>query len=313
MARGLRRKSSFQTRQAAIQTSLAFLASLRELFHNAGTCSSGHRQNAHYCGRSWGGSDLWLVFFLSISRILLTCAIGCRSPSKQNLHRGRSHLWFAFFSIRYPRQSSSAPSVVDPEAPTSTPSPNNTVHDTILLVLLLIMLVWPWIFFGVVWGKKGLQMGNRAAKVVTDHPHATSFFVTFIGNFVNLIVSVLFSFAIIRLAQERVMGEKDITVFDVSLLAALRHQSWPWGLKDLGYLFDRTRWLAAALVGGCIAAFTFVPGSTTSLINPAPYNRTDRLTGTELNFGSTAADCLTWLNAHNITNNCDWMVSWTHQ
>jgi hypothetical protein len=219
------------------------------------------------------------------------------------------------FSIRYLRQPSSrcAPSIVDPEAPTPTPAPNNTIHDWILLVLLLIMLVWPWIFFGVVWGKKGLQMGNRAAKVVTDHPHATSFFVTFIGNIVNLIVSILFSFAIIRLAQEKVVGEKDITVFDVSWLSALRHQSWPWRLKDLGYLFHRTRWLSAALVGGCIAAFTFVPGSTTSLINPAPYNRTERLTGTELNFASTAADCLTFLDAHNITNICGWGVSWMHQ
>jgi hypothetical protein len=156
-------------------------------------------------------------------------------------------------------------------------------------------------------------MNNRAAKVVTDHPHATSFFVTLIGNIVNLTVSVLFSFAVIRFAQEKVMSDTHITVFDVSLLSALRHQTWPWGFKDLGYLFDRTRWLAAVLVGGCIAAFTFVPGSTTSLLNPAPYNRTERLTGTELNFASTAPDCLGWLNAHNISNNCDWQVSWTHR
>lgn len=175
------------------------------------------------------------------------------------------------------------------------------------------MLVWPWIFLGAVWGPKGIQMNNRAAKVVTDHPHATSFFVTLIGNIVNLTVSVLFSFAVIRFAQEKVMSDTHITVFDVSLLSALRHQTWPWGFKDLGYLFDRTRWLAAVLVGGCIAAFTFVPGSTTSLLNPAPYNRTERLTGTELNFASTAPDCLGWLNAHNISNNCDWQVSWTHR
>jgi hypothetical protein len=207
------------------------------------------------------------------------------------------------------------PSVVDPEAATSTPLKlsDNIIHDWSLLILLFIMLAWPWIFFGVVWGKEGLQMGNRAAKVITDHPHATSFFVTFIGNIVNLIVSILFSFAIIRLAQERVMDEKHITIFEVSLLSALRHQSWPWEVKDLGQLLKRTRWLPAALVGGCIAAFTFVPGSTTSLINPAPFNRTERLTGTELNFASTAADCLTWLDAHNITNNCDWGVSWTHE
>jgi len=175
------------------------------------------------------------------------------------------------------------------------------------------MLVWPWIFIGVVWGKKGIQMSNHAANVIKDHPHTTSFFVTLIGNIVNLVVSVLFSFAIIRFAQQKVMSNKDITVFDVSLLSALRHQSWPWEFKDLGYLFHRTRWLAAVLVGGCIAAFMFVPGSTTSLLNPAPYNRTERLTGTELDYSSTAPDCLVWLNAHSIPNNCDWRVSWTHR
>jgi len=120
------------------------------------------------------------------------------------------------FNIR--DQFSSAPSVVDPEGPTTIPLPKNTVHDAILLLSLVIMLVWPWIFLGTVWGPKGIQMGNRAAKVVTDHPHATSFFVTFIGNIVNLVVSILFSFSIIRLAQEKVVGEKDITIFDVSLV-----------------------------------------------------------------------------------------------
>jgi len=171
------------------------------------------------------------------------------------------------------------------------------------------MLAWPWIFLGVVWGRNGVEMNNHVAKVVTNHPHGTSFFVTLVGNIVNLIVSVLFSFSIIRFAQEKVTSDADITVFDVSLLSALKHQQWPWGFQDLGYLFDRTRWLAAALVGGCIAAFAFVPGSTTSLLSPAPFNRTSLLTGTELNFSPTAADCLAWFAAHSIPNICDWSVS----
>jgi hypothetical protein len=180
----------------------------------------------------------------------------------------------------------------------------------ILLAALFLMLAWPWIFLAVVWGKKGVEMNSHVAKVVTDHPHGTSFFVTLLGNIVNLIVSILFSFAVIRFAQERFTSDADVTVFDVSFLSALRHQHWPWGIQDLSYLLNRTRWLAAVLVAGCVAAFAFVPGSTTSLISPAPFNRTVPLTGTELNFSSSAADCLAWFNANNIPNNCDWQVSW---
>lgn len=97
---------------------------------------------------------------------------------------------------------------------------------------LVIMLVWPWIFLGVFWGPKGIQMSNHATNVVKDHPHATSF-VTRIANMVNLIVRNLFSFAIIRFAHQKVMNDKDIIVLDVYLLSAPRYQSWPWDSRIL--------------------------------------------------------------------------------
>ena len=184
-------------------------------------------------------------------------------------------------------------------------------HDLILLAGLFVMLVWPWIFLGVVWGLNGVQMNNHVAKVVMDNPQGTSFFVTLLGNIVNMIVSIHFSFAIIRFAQEKVMSKEGVTVFDVSLLLALRHQHWPWGVKGLSYPFDRTKWLPAVLVAACISAFTFVPSSTTSLLTPGPFNRTAPLTGTELDFSSSAADCLEWFDANNISDNCNWEVRGT--
>jgi len=180
-----------------------------------------------------------------------------------------------------------------------------------MLAGIFVMLVWPWIFLGVVWVLKGVQMNNHVAKVVTANLHGTTFFITLLGNIVSVIVSIFFSFATIRFAQEWVASDKDVTVFDVSMLFAFRYQKWPWAKKELNWPFLRTRWLPMVLTVGCIAAFVFVPSSTTSLISPVLFNRAATLTGTELDFSSSDADCLAWFEANRIPNGCDWKVSWT--
>jgi len=170
------------------------------------------------------------------------------------------------------------------------------------------MLLWPWIFWAVVWSQEGIQMNERIAKVVTDNPHGTTFFITFLGNIASVIISILFSSAIIRYSQELVV-KKGVTVFDLSMLSAFRYQRWPWDLKDLNRPFIRTWWLRMALIVGCIAAFGFVPSSVTSLITPVPFNRMASLKGTEIDFSSIDTDCFNWFTAHPIHNNCDWKVS----
>jgi hypothetical protein len=192
------------------------------------------------------------------------------------------------------------------------PEPGELWADMLLLVGIFVLLVWPWIFLGVVWALNGVQMNSHVAKVVRDNPHATTFFITLFGNIVSTMVSIFFSFSITRFAQERstAKDEKAITLFEISILSAFRYQHWPWGINDLRSVLDRTRWLFMVLVVGCIATFAFVLSSTTSLITPAPFNRTATVTGNELNFSSSAADCLEWFNANRIPNNCDWKVSW---
>ena len=170
------------------------------------------------------------------------------------------------------------------------------------------MLVWPWIFWGVVWSQHGIQMNEHIAKVVLENPQGTTFFITFLGNITSVIVSILFSSAIIRFSQEMV-ERKGVTVFDVSMLSAFRYQRWPWGMADLNRLFVRTQWLRMVLIVGCIAAFGFVPSSVTSLITPVPFNRMALLNGTELDFSSIDPDCINWFTANPIHNNCDWKVS----
>ena len=170
------------------------------------------------------------------------------------------------------------------------------------------MLMWPWIFWGVVQSQNGIQMNNHVAKVVMDNPQGTTFLITLLGNIASLIISILFSSAIVRFSQELV-ERKGVTVFDVSLLSAFRYQRWPWGIKDLNRSFFRTRWLRMILILGCIAAFGFVPSSVTSLITPVPFNRRADLQGTELDFSSIDTDCRNWSSVNPLSNNCDWKVS----
>jgi len=192
-----------------------------------------------------------------------------------------------------------------------TPGPG-PIYDIWLLVGISIMLIWPWILFGVVWVKKGIQMNNRDAEFVKEYPHITAFLFTLIANIISIIVTTLFSSAIIRFAQEWVYGQST-RAFHLTLLSGIRHQTWPWmGWQDVKSLSAETTWRFASLVVVCILTFVVSTSSTTSLITPAPFNRTTILTGTELNFSSNDTDCLAWFNAHPRSNNCDWQVSQLH-
>jgi hypothetical protein len=169
------------------------------------------------------------------------------------------------------------------------------------------MLVWPWIFLTIVWARRGVQMHNQVAKAAIDHPQITSFFATLLGNIASMIVSVLFSIAVVRFAQEWVTKKDHITVFDVSLISAFRNQSWPWSMKDHKYLLARNRWLPVVLAGACIAASALMPPGMTSLISPVSFYRTSPLMGIELDFSSNATDCIHWFAGKMIsTSTCDW-------
>ena len=186
-----------------------------------------------------------------------------------------------------------------------------SVHDILAFIGISIMLIWPWIFFGVVWAKKGIQMNNHVAKVITNNPHATTYFITLICSIISMIVSALFSLSIIRFAQELVSHRQPTEPFTLSVLLAFRRQTWPWGksLKDAKSLLTKKKWWPAVLLIVCVLTFPHLISSTTSLLTPAPFNRTVALTGTELDFSSTASDCLAWFAAHPISNNCGWQVS----
>lgn len=173
------------------------------------------------------------------------------------------------------------------------------------------MLLWPWLFFGIVWAKKGIQMNNDLAPVVANNPHATTYIITFICTLISTIVGTIFSLAIIRLAQEWVTHYQPTVPFHVTALLALRHQSFPWKdfKKDGKGLLTKKKWWPAALVILCVLTFPHLVSTTTSLLTPIPFNQMASLTGYELDFLSTDPDCLDWFAGHPIPTTCDWVVS----
>ncbi|TFK18371.1 hypothetical protein FA15DRAFT_627956, partial [Coprinopsis marcescibilis] len=169
------------------------------------------------------------------------------------------------------------------------------------------MLTWPWIFFGVVYDKKGVKMKNSLASVVNRHPSSTAFFVALVGNFICLVVDVFFSLAVIRFAQEWVAEKEKVSVFHVSLFGAFRHQSFPWTMTDLKALLRKNKWLPVVLVCVCILSFQFVPSGITSLLLPVQFDRVEPLVGNELDFSSTVPACTEWLDRYQYFGNaCDW-------
>ena len=137
-------------------------------------------------------------------------------------------------------------------------------------------------------------------------PQGTNYFVTLVSNIINMIVGSLFSFAIVRFSKEWI-AKTEATVYHVSVITGFRYRFWPWSLKDLRGVFAHNKWLPVVMLL-CLSAFANVPSSATSLLTPIPFDRKIGLKGTEIDFATSDADCLWWLDANKIPNNCDWHV-----
>ena len=148
------------------------------------------------------------------------------------------------------------------------------------------------------------------AKVVTNNPHATTYFVTLISSIIAMITGALFSLAITRFAQELVNHRSPIRPFHLRVLLSFRRQTWPWGkgVKGAKHLIRRNRWWPAVLLIVCIFTFPHLISSNASLLAPILFNRTADLTGTEIDF-SGGVNCQDWFNNNTLSNNCDYQVS----
>ena len=157
-------------------------------------------------------------------------------------------------------------------------------------------------------------MNNHLANVAQNHPHTTTYLITFISSIISLIIGELFSLAVIRFAQELVTYRKPTQPFYMTVLLALRHQTWPWGksVENAKYLMTKDRWWPAVSVILCALIFPHLTSSTATLLTPTSFNRTAVLTGTELDFSSTDAECLSWFENNPMNGSCGWQVSWLY-
>jgi hypothetical protein len=179
-------------------------------------------------------------------------------------------------------------------------------NKTFLIYLLLtfIMTIWPWIFFGAVFGLGGIEMHGHAERVANDHAQDVSFFTTSISNCISLIIAYLFSKAVASVAQKWVVY-KEMDVSRVSFFTALKNRAAPVSL------FRQGRYRPFLIVVLYIAIFIFVTPGITALLLPHPFSRNTSLFGTELDFASNDTDCISWFNNNTVANSCDWIVSLT--
>ncbi|KAJ2935493.1 hypothetical protein H1R20_g1601, partial [Candolleomyces eurysporus] len=191
--------------------------------------------------------------------------------------------------------------------------------DIFLLVIILFMILWPWVFFGVVKAKHGIQMTNQLSENVARHPKRVGAIVTFIGTINRIIATLLFGKAVVRLGQELIAknsaknSQPEVTVFGVSALLAFRHMTMVWGVRQWGQLIKgKWRLLVVLMLVLSLGALALIPSGTASLITPGEFNKTADLRGTELDFTSGDSECLTWLgqNQVSVTNTCDWKVQY---
>ena len=180
--------------------------------------------------------------------------------------------------LEYPRQTS------------------NPWTDLCWVIVIIVMLLWPWIFFAEIQSRNSIPLGNIFIVALFE----LNFFITFFGTIVRLIVGFLFSNAILRFWQE-CKSKNPLQFFQLSMISGSKSQKLPWGLKELWDLSHTRKWLRVVLVAACWATFTLVTSSTTSILTAVPFEKHLPLNGTELNLSSTAPDCLEWLNNNYIS------------
>lgn len=173
---------------------------------------------------------------------------------------------------------------------------------SLFFIATVIMMIWPWIFFAVLWRLGGIQMPRTAANVAHNHPQDVTFFVTHISGLLSAIIIALFSRAVVILARKWI-SHRDTTTSHITFFTSLRTQHAP----PASFLQGKSHLFLMILFYNTI--FTFVTPGLDALLSPAVFVRTNTLTGTELDFGSTDDTCLSWFNSNTIPHFCDWNVT----
>ena len=177
----------------------------------------------------------------------------------------------------------------------------------ILITITINMLVWPWLLFAFAWSRSGLVASPSITTFVLANTQNISFLATLSGTIFAVISGVLFSTAIVRFSQKWIARRQEMDVFYISFFMTLKYQFFPWGIGDVPTIGNK--WFLVMIVAACIFAFQFIPSGISALLTPTRFNKTEMLIGTELDFTSSAPDCISWLNAiQEIQEQCEWHV-----
>lgn len=169
-------------------------------------------------------------------------------------------------------------------------------------LLAIIMTIWPWILFGVLKRLGGIQLNRTSTMIVHENPKDTAFFVTAICGIISLVLSLLHSAVVAKIAAKRVLKPTPLSL--ISFFLALKDYT----LGPPATWSQVRRGLFPILVM-YTGVFLFATPAFTALLTPAPFKQNVSLTGTELDFASNDIDCINWFNDNNTPDTCDWIVS----
>ncbi|KAF9464330.1 hypothetical protein BDZ94DRAFT_510718 [Collybia nuda] len=172
---------------------------------------------------------------------------------------------------------------------------------------IIVMIVWPWVFYGVLKQKGGIVMSSTLTNIVRKHPQDVDYFVTAIASAISFLIGYLFQVSVTRLAQKWVVFE-ETDVFRLSFFSALKNRTYVWSLGALPSIFKSATRLGLALtVILYIGTFVLVTPGLTALLHPQMLALDTSLSGTEIDFASRSPDCVNWFNNNSVLlSACGW-------
>lgn len=138
------------------------------------------------------------------------------------------------------------------------------------LFAIIVMIVWPWVFYGVVKDRGGIEMNRRISDIMRKHPQDVDYFVTAVASGIAFLIGYLFQTSVIKLAQKWVVFE-ETDIFRLSFFSALKNRSfvWSWG----GFAFHPQIGDKIELGSHCDPVYRlFYSGHAWPYSSPAPTN-----------------------------------------
>ncbi|TFK65202.1 hypothetical protein BDN72DRAFT_208752 [Pluteus cervinus] len=174
----------------------------------------------------------------------------------------------------------------------------------------VLLLLAPWIFFGVVFHKGQLLLSRSAADQVSNNPRITTHIVVTLSGIVASVVTVLFSSAVVCVVQKlTAISAPTEPTTSISLPRAVRVRYLGRfanvGQLKLIFAFNSRGAIAAsALAGVLFLAGNQLVAGISAMFAPQPITLNTTLAGREIDFSATDSACLDWYTSNPPPQNC---------